>query len=209
MAQGAEAEYVEGAEFVDCFVDCYCLVHMCNKLASRHVQVGLATPSEAPRCDICENAPAFFYCETDGISLCLQCDMTVHVGGDQPQPEDPAPQPMYPGGTGRGQNRPQKAPQERTDRIAKNNNIRSGREAESRVPMLPGKLERSRGFSMLQLSSSLEFVVLFQNIANVSFQLLFVLVLDGEALCQNASNGETLPFASIWRRPGMTIGPTF
>lgn len=24
---------------------------------------------------------AFFYCETDGSSLCLQCDMIVHVGG--------------------------------------------------------------------------------------------------------------------------------
>ncbi|XP_057788491.1 B-box zinc finger protein 19-like [Salvia miltiorrhiza] len=56
-------------------------VHMCNKLASRHVRVGLAEPSEVPRCDICENAPAFFYCEVDGTSLCLQCDMIVHVGG--------------------------------------------------------------------------------------------------------------------------------
>ncbi|KAL6224519.1 hypothetical protein ACLB2K_003374 [Fragaria x ananassa] len=56
-------------------------VHLCNKLASRHVRVGLATPSAVPRCDICENAPAFFYCEIDGSSLCLQCDMIVHVGG--------------------------------------------------------------------------------------------------------------------------------
>lgn len=82
-------------------------VHLCNKLASRHVRVGLASPSDVPRCDICENAPgrqfpsqslssficlklmlclfyldvAFFYCETDGSSLCLQCDMMVHVGG--------------------------------------------------------------------------------------------------------------------------------
>ncbi|XP_074585211.1 B-box zinc finger protein 19-like [Curcuma longa] len=56
-------------------------VHMCNKLANRHVRVGLADPSEVPRCDICENAPAFFYCEIDGSSLCLQCDMIVHVGG--------------------------------------------------------------------------------------------------------------------------------
>ncbi|GMP98934.1 hypothetical protein CsSME_00046621 [Camellia sinensis var. sinensis] len=31
--------------------------------------------------DICENAPAFFYCEVDGSSLCLQCDLIVHVGG--------------------------------------------------------------------------------------------------------------------------------
>uniref|UniRef100_A0A2P2LLZ6 B-box zinc finger protein 19-like n=1 Tax=Rhizophora mucronata TaxID=61149 RepID=A0A2P2LLZ6_RHIMU len=56
-------------------------VHLCNKLASRHVRVGLADPSDVPRCDICENAPAFFYCEVDGSSLCLQCDMIVHVGG--------------------------------------------------------------------------------------------------------------------------------
>ncbi|XP_022982911.1 B-box zinc finger protein 18-like [Cucurbita maxima] len=56
-------------------------VHLCNKLASRHVRVGLASPSDVPRCDICENAPAFFYCEIDGSSLCLQCDMVVHVGG--------------------------------------------------------------------------------------------------------------------------------
>ncbi|KAL6959973.1 hypothetical protein U1Q18_040122 [Sarracenia purpurea var. burkii] len=54
---------------------------MCNKLASRHVRVGLADPSDVPHCDICENAPAFFYCEIDGSSLCLQCDMIVHVGG--------------------------------------------------------------------------------------------------------------------------------
>lgn len=56
-------------------------VHLCNKLASRHVRVGLADPSDVSRCDICENAPAFFYCEIDGSSLCLQCDMLVHVGG--------------------------------------------------------------------------------------------------------------------------------
>uniref|UniRef100_A0A0D9XFW6 B box-type domain-containing protein n=1 Tax=Leersia perrieri TaxID=77586 RepID=A0A0D9XFW6_9ORYZ len=56
-------------------------VHMCNKLASRHVRVGLADPNKVQRCDICENAPAFFYCEIDGTSLCLSCDMTVHVGG--------------------------------------------------------------------------------------------------------------------------------
>ncbi|KAG0491957.1 hypothetical protein HPP92_005016 [Vanilla planifolia] len=56
-------------------------VHKCNKLASRHVRVGLADPSEVLRCDICEVSPAFFYCEIDGSSLCLQCDTIVHVGG--------------------------------------------------------------------------------------------------------------------------------
>ncbi|MBA0620132.1 hypothetical protein Godav_005899 [Gossypium davidsonii] len=72
---------------------------MCNKLASRHVRVGLANPSDVPRCDICENAPAFFYCEIDGSSLCLQCDMVVHVGGDKPAHIDE---------TRRGQNHPRK-----------------------------------------------------------------------------------------------------
>ncbi|KAL0282583.1 UNVERIFIED_CONTAM: B-box zinc finger protein 19 [Sesamum angustifolium] len=32
-------------------------VHMCNKLASRHVRVGLDEPVDVPRCDICENSP--------------------------------------------------------------------------------------------------------------------------------------------------------
>lgn len=42
---------------------------MCNKLASRHVRVGLANPSDVPRCDICENAPGmsgfitFYFCK--------------------------------------------------------------------------------------------------------------------------------------------------
>lgn len=30
---------------------------MCNKLANRHVRVGLAEPSDVPHCDICEDAP--------------------------------------------------------------------------------------------------------------------------------------------------------
>lgn len=34
---------------------------MCNKLASRHVRVGLADPSDVPRCDICENAPGMLF----------------------------------------------------------------------------------------------------------------------------------------------------
>ncbi|KAI5061376.1 hypothetical protein GOP47_0023881 [Adiantum capillus-veneris] len=56
-------------------------VHGCNKLASRHVRLTLAEASAIRRCDICENAPAFFFCAVDGTSLCLQCDMDVHVGG--------------------------------------------------------------------------------------------------------------------------------
>ncbi|XP_041016595.1 B-box zinc finger protein 19-like isoform X1 [Juglans microcarpa x Juglans regia] len=102
-------------------------VHMCNKLASRHVRVGLANPSDVPRCDICENAPAFFYCEVDGSSLCLQCDLIVHVGGKRTHGryllfrqrvefpgdkagllEEPAMHPVGPGENRRGQNQPPK-----------------------------------------------------------------------------------------------------
>ncbi|TYJ04007.1 hypothetical protein E1A91_A12G064600v1 [Gossypium mustelinum] len=94
-------------------------VHMCNKLASRHVRVGLANPSDVPRCDICENAPAFFYCEIDGSSLCLQCDMIVHVGGKRThgrnlllrqRVEFPGDKPAHIDETRRGQNHPPKTP---------------------------------------------------------------------------------------------------
>ncbi|MCO5596482.1 hypothetical protein L7F22_050545 [Adiantum nelumboides] len=62
-------------------VKCDEKVHGCNKLASRHIRLTLAEAGAHRRCDICENAPAFFFCGIDGTSLCLQCDMDVHVGG--------------------------------------------------------------------------------------------------------------------------------
>jgi hypothetical protein len=34
---------------------------MCNKLASRHVRVGLADPNKLVRCDICENSPGMLF----------------------------------------------------------------------------------------------------------------------------------------------------
>ncbi|KAI3959156.1 hypothetical protein MKX01_023832 [Papaver californicum] len=78
---GAAATLLCAADEAALCVPCDEKIHLCNKLASRHVRVGIADPSIVPRCDICENAPAFFYCEIDGTSLCLQCDITVHVGG--------------------------------------------------------------------------------------------------------------------------------
>ncbi|MBA0717270.1 hypothetical protein Golax_005104 [Gossypium laxum] len=91
-------------------------VHMCNKLASRHVRVGLANPSDVPRCDICENAPGM---QIDGSSLCLQCDMVVHVGGKRThgrnlllrqRVEFPGDKPAHIDETRRGQNHPRKTP---------------------------------------------------------------------------------------------------
>lgn len=81
VCESAAAKFFCAADEAALCRACDDQVHMCNKLASRHVRVGLADPSDAPKCDICENAPAFFYCGIDGSSLCLQCDMVVHVGG--------------------------------------------------------------------------------------------------------------------------------
>uniref|UniRef100_A0A7N0UBX8 B box-type domain-containing protein n=1 Tax=Kalanchoe fedtschenkoi TaxID=63787 RepID=A0A7N0UBX8_KALFE len=81
VCEGAAAILFCAADEAALCQSCDDKVHMCNKLASRHVRVRLAAPSAVARCDICENAPAFFYCEVDGTSLCLQCDMIVHVGG--------------------------------------------------------------------------------------------------------------------------------
>ncbi|XP_057421065.1 B-box zinc finger protein 18-like [Lotus japonicus] len=122
-------------------------VHMCNKLASRHVRVSLASPSDVPRCDICENAPAFFYCETDGTSLCLQCDIIVHVGGkrthgryllfrqriefpgDKPgHAESPVSHPLNPGGTKRGAN---PLPQMKLGEIQQNHRMVPSSEADA------------------------------------------------------------------------------
>ncbi|CAO2814962.1 unnamed protein product [Amaranthus hypochondriacus] len=81
VCEGAAAIFFCAADEAALCRACDEKVHMCNKLASRHIRVGLAAPTAVPKCDICENAPAFFYCEIDGSSLCLQCDMAVHVGG--------------------------------------------------------------------------------------------------------------------------------
>lgn len=45
------------AAFSDISSNVVMQVHMCNKLARRHVRVGLADPNKVQRCDICENAP--------------------------------------------------------------------------------------------------------------------------------------------------------
>ncbi|GAB2219857.1 hypothetical protein Droror1_Dr00007494 [Drosera rotundifolia] len=81
VCESAAAKFFCAADEAALCPACDDKVHMCNKLASRHVRVGLADPSDVLKCDICENEPAFFYCEIDGSSLCLQCDMAVHVGG--------------------------------------------------------------------------------------------------------------------------------
>eukprot|EP00898_Chlorokybus_atmophyticus_P008761 jgi/Chlat1/8887/Chrsp92S08200 len=81
VCEGAAARVFCAADEAALCHACDVKVHGCNKLASRHTRVELAEARAAPNCDICEDAPAFFFCAIDGTSLCLQCDMDVHVGG--------------------------------------------------------------------------------------------------------------------------------
>ncbi|KAL3686398.1 hypothetical protein R1sor_008972 [Riccia sorocarpa] len=81
VCEAAPARLFCAADEAALCVKCDEKVHGCNKLASRHVRLELAEARAMPRCDICENAPAFFFCGIDGTSLCLQCDMDVHIGG--------------------------------------------------------------------------------------------------------------------------------
>lgn len=48
---------------------------MCNKLANRHVRVGLADPSEVPRCDICENAPGILITSSWHTLICFDSNL--------------------------------------------------------------------------------------------------------------------------------------
>ncbi|MCO5566716.1 hypothetical protein L7F22_020395 [Adiantum nelumboides] len=79
--EGAPARVFCAADEAALCAKCDEKVHGCNKLASRHIRLTLAEASAIRRCDICEKSAAFFFCGIDGTSLCLQCDMNVHVGG--------------------------------------------------------------------------------------------------------------------------------
>eukprot|EP00249_Psilotum_nudum_P015059 c25145_g1_i1 orf=340-945(+) len=79
--EAAPSRFFCAADEAALCVNCDEKVHGCNKLASRHMRLVLAEVLAPPQCDICECAPAFFFCEIDGTSLCLQCDMNAHVGG--------------------------------------------------------------------------------------------------------------------------------
>lgn len=79
--EAAAAQFFCAADEAALCAKCDEKVHGCNKLASRHVRLQLRESWSIPRCDICETAAAFLHCSIDGSSLCLQCDMDVHVGG--------------------------------------------------------------------------------------------------------------------------------
>jgi hypothetical protein len=58
--------------------DCDTRVHAANKLANKHQRIHLLSPSDAPRCDICQEKCGFFFCLEDRALLCRECDVSIH-----------------------------------------------------------------------------------------------------------------------------------
>ncbi|KAJ4751562.1 B-box zinc finger family protein [Rhynchospora pubera] len=57
-------------------------VHAANKLASKHQRLLLESlPNKLPRCDICQEKPAFIFCVEDRALFCRDCDEPIHVHG--------------------------------------------------------------------------------------------------------------------------------
>lgn len=80
VCEAAPARYFCAADEAALCPQCDGKVHGCNNLAGRHLRLELTEARKVPQCDICEISPAYFFCGVDGTSLCLQCDMDVHIG---------------------------------------------------------------------------------------------------------------------------------
>ncbi|PON63981.1 B-box-type zinc finger [Parasponia andersonii] len=54
-------------------------VHAANKLASKHQRLLLQCLSnKLPKCDICQDKPAFIFCVEDRALFCQDCDEPIH-----------------------------------------------------------------------------------------------------------------------------------
>ncbi|KAL3677356.1 hypothetical protein R1sor_027304 [Riccia sorocarpa] len=58
--------------------ECDTRIHGANKLANKHQRVSLIGPTESPRCDICQEKSAYFFCLEDRALLCRDCDVSIH-----------------------------------------------------------------------------------------------------------------------------------
>lgn len=58
-------------------------VHAANKLASKHQRVSLShSPSNIPKCDICQDTVGYFFCLEDRALLCRKCDVAIHTANN-------------------------------------------------------------------------------------------------------------------------------
>ncbi|CAN6268363.1 unnamed protein product [Urochloa humidicola] len=84
--EGAAATVVCCADEAALCARCDVEIHAANKLASKHQRlplgVGSGGASESlPRCDVCQEKPAFIFCVEDRALFCRDCDEPIHVPG--------------------------------------------------------------------------------------------------------------------------------
>ncbi|KAL6634014.1 hypothetical protein ACP70R_026685 [Stipagrostis hirtigluma subsp. patula] len=80
--EGAAATVVCCADEAALCARCDVEVHAANKLAGKHQRLPLeALSARLPRCDVCQEKPAFIFCVEDRALFCRDCDEPIHVPG--------------------------------------------------------------------------------------------------------------------------------
>ncbi|KAL6903585.1 hypothetical protein ACP4OV_004398 [Aristida adscensionis] len=83
--EGAAATVVCCADEAALCARCDVEVHAANRLAGKHQRLPLGDAAAAapplPRCDVCQERPAFIFCVEDRALLCRDCDEPIHVPG--------------------------------------------------------------------------------------------------------------------------------
>ncbi|WVZ86235.1 hypothetical protein U9M48_033050 [Paspalum notatum var. saurae] len=86
--EGAAATVVCCADEAALCARCDVEIHAANKLASKHQRLPLCAgggggggATGLPRCDVCQEKPAFVFCVEDRALFCRDCDEPIHVPG--------------------------------------------------------------------------------------------------------------------------------
>ena len=80
--EGAAATVVCCADEAALCARCDVEIHAANKLAGKHQRLPLGGGSGGvPRCDVCQEKPAFIFCVEDRALFCRDCDEPIHVPG--------------------------------------------------------------------------------------------------------------------------------
>lgn len=76
----APAEVICCADEATLCARCDEAVHAANKLAGKHRRLPLlSAAAKFPRCDICQEKPAFIFCVDDRALFCQDCDEAIHI----------------------------------------------------------------------------------------------------------------------------------
>ncbi|KAL6652472.1 hypothetical protein ACP70R_011397 [Stipagrostis hirtigluma subsp. patula] len=83
--EGAAATVVCCADEAALCARCDVQVHAANKLAGKHQRLPIehagGGAAGLPRCDVCQERPAFVFCVEDRALFCRDCDEPIHVPG--------------------------------------------------------------------------------------------------------------------------------